>query len=692
MPLNALAFTQPANQHPTGNLSMNANGTTYNPAPTVAVTPTPADYHGNNPASHGFGIPIVPGISNIPAVPTSNIPSTNISSGRPPIGPAVSSYIKKNSVNGPSPFSTVGGAILPNEGMPKLPTSVVSSATAKKKVSNIASTIKNQNNFQNQNQPPKITTNMDGSQSVHYADGHVINIPKPVAPVAPPPEPPKTVEDHLADQTLHPGQVQMFNQRTGAQEWVAPGTPGYGTQNPSTRTDVSNTADVGNGIQYKQFSDGTFGRFDSAGNFSPATAQAFQDAKNQESINTKIQSILNGTFVLPANQQTQLNGISSKYADLIAKQETENANITGAQTIAQNLYGMGNTMIGKGEITKTVNDGIQRVATLQQQLATTLATMTDAFQKDDIALLKDSYDSYQSSQRDIQNEIDKTEAYLQAQQDKEDVKKQTFALQQMNRYGDAGIEVDDTPAQIQAKKQANSAIYANEVKTKGGIVDETALQGMLDIYKKTGQIPTFGIGGASTKLAFYKAIGGHPENVDEATANKAAIAGMTKALGTQQNQYAANQTAINTLTSQLSLAGKYSDLVDRTDSPLLAKYALWLKGKGAGDANTAALNNIVKTAAYEFAKILSGSAASIQGVTVSSAADAEDMLNSAMSKGQFRSVLALMKQEANFRLTSQQGTINQLRSDLNTIGTNSNGSSNTSSSSGSSASSGWAGY
>jgi hypothetical protein len=202
-------------------------------------------------------------------------------------------------------------------------------------------------------------------------------------------------------------------------------------------------------------------------------------------------------------------------------------------------------------------------------------------------------------------------------------------------------------------------------------VDPNTLEGMLNVYRSTGATPAFGLGKSPLRAQFYAALGGADgqQVVNDAQTNKAARAGVTTALRTQTNQYAANQTSIATLDKQLDLAKSYSDKVSRVDSPIIAKYQLAIKNGVFGDPDTAALHNIVTTASYELAKILSGSSASIAGATVSSQQDAENMLNSAMSTGQFNEVLGLMKKEADFRLKSQADTIANLKKDSQNIGT-----------------------
>ncbi len=219
-------------------------------------------------------------------------------------------------------------------------------------------------------------------------------------------------------------------------------------------------------------------------------------------------------------------------------------------------------------------------------------------------------------------------------------------------------------AQLQKLINESSAAVAADA-----AVNPDVLQGMLAVYQSTGVLPAFGQSAKSPLRAqFYAALGKDPNIVGDAGTNKAVRAGLTTALRTQQNQYSANQTAISTLDKQLDLAKSYSDKVGRSSSPLVNKYLLATKSGVFGDPETAALNNIVTTASYEMAKILSGSAASIAGATVSSAADAKDLLNGAMARGQFNEVLGLMKQEADFRLKSQGDTITSIQKDLNNVG------------------------
>jgi hypothetical protein len=233
-------------------------------------------------------------------------------------------------------------------------------------------------------------------------------------------------------------------------------------------------------------------------------------------------------------------------------------------------------------------------------------------------------------------------------------------------YQQAKLGLTKTQAEInKLNSDAQTALAT------GDAVSTPVLQGMLNVYKSTGVLPAFGMSAKSPLRAQFYAALGSPEGagmVNEANTNKSIRAGLATAYRTQQNLLSANQTAIGTLDQQLNLAKSYSDKISRAGSPFVNKYLLQAKSGVFGDPDTAAFNNIVKTASYEFAKILSGAAASIAGVTVSSYADAENMLNTALTKGQFNEVIGLMQKEANFRLNSQKEVLGKLQKDMNNVG------------------------
>lgn len=510
-------------------------------------------------------------------------------------------------------------------------------------------------------------------------------VPPPTPPT--PPQPP-------TDNTDHTGQTQYFNATNGQSQWLPTPSdgstpPGYSTNNPMTRTDVTQSVDGPGGITYKQFSDGTYGRFDlSTGGFTQANSSDFQLASQYNEANTAFENLKNG--ILTPNQQSLIDGIKSQYEALIKQQMTMNSNITGVQSTFQNLLGMGNNPIGQGVVTQTVNAGIDRINDLQAKEAAALAGMQSSFQSDDVASLKNSFDEYTTSQQNVQKTLEDMQAAITAQNKATQDRFESYALQQAAKYGDAGILPSDTPQQVDQKKQANSQIYAQEVKTKTGTVDRDVLDGMLTIYNKTGTIPA-GMGNASLalKTAFYAAIGGNHNLVDQASLNSSAIKAAQNSLNTQQTQLSANQTAVGALKPSISRLQQYIKPLVDTGSPFLNKPLRDLQGQVLGNTSYPAFENEINVVANEYAKILSGATASIGGVSVSSVDDVKNALNDNVNLGGLQNVLDAINQDVNSRLVSQQGTINQLQSDIYSIGQNENTSDSSIASSGSFSGNAW---
>lgn len=558
-----------------------------------------------------------------------------------------------------------------------LPTSVVSSNRAVNTANNIKTNIIAPYNNAIANQQPSPTNNVRDANGLlmnppgakfDRNTGKLLNTPTQTTPA---PVDTNPLETAQTNQILHPGQTQLYNTRTGEQEWVdnSNGTPpGYSNTNPKTRTDVTDSVQDADGTTIDKLSDGTYRRVDINGNYTIGTSAMFSNAQRVNTLSTALDDLRNGIFT--PTQQTQLNGIESDYKKLIDKQSIENDNITGGTAIAQNRNGLSNQIIGKQLIDKTVNDGIERISALNSDKNTAIAKMKQALDQEDTDALKSAYDIYNTSSQNVQKEIDKTQAVIKASVDKQDLANRSNAITMANKYIDVTDPIlsSDTPEQVREKVKT-SPTWQAEQKQKSGLVDEQAVDGAYAIWQKTQQLPTgFSAMSQNLKNAIYKKIGGNPDSVDQAVVNKAILTGKTKALTTQENQLAGATTSIKTLDKTLDLAETYSQKVDRSGSPFIAKYVNFLNGKVAGDEDTTAFQGLMKTAANEYAKIMSGAASSISGATVSSIADAESIINAEMSKGQIQEVMDILRKDAQFRLSSQKDTIAGLQTDIKDIG------------------------
>lgn len=177
--------------------------------------------------------------------------------------------------------------------------------------------------------------------------------------------------------------------------------------NPAT-AQASDTTTTGGGLTIKAFADGTYGRFDVNGNYIGQTnQQEFQNSKNEQDTLTRINQIANGTYPLTPTQQAQVDGLKAQFQELLKQQEIANKNFTGGTTVAQNLYGIGNTIMGIGAIKDSVVQGVAKIADLQVKMTSAVAQMTDAFQSENMSNLKSSYDAYHAASKELQTAIDK---------------------------------------------------------------------------------------------------------------------------------------------------------------------------------------------------------------------------------------------------------------------------------------------
>lgn len=355
---------------------------------------------------------------------------------------------------------------------PKKSTTVISSSDAKNQVTNVIKpTVDSaQQSMANQKQKQETVSSyvppstdkynmMTGERNPNYID--------------PNKNKEQTAEDAIMKQPDE-GTYFAYDIRTGKQLKLNEGDKlpnGYTTENPVERTDVQESIIDDFGNEYRKFSDGTYGRFDPAGNYIGSNATSFNNAKQVGEIRDKVKQIINGTYPLTDTQKAQIEGVQSEYQKLIQKDEELNANVTGGMTIAQNLYGTGNTIVGQQQIAKTVRDGLDTIKQDQLALASAVAKMSEGFNQDNMALLKESYDNYVTANSNLQKNIDYiNEVTRQSAKDTQDAldqkteKDKSFALQQMNNYPDAEILPTDDPMAV-SEKILNSQSYRDSNST-----------------------------------------------------------------------------------------------------------------------------------------------------------------------------------------------------------------------------------
>lgn len=430
--------------------------------------------------------------------------TNNIDQGPEFSGNNSNNPLLKNFVQKPvTPTSIIGnGQIGPLAPQPaSKPTSVVSSNTAANHatgtVQNTLDTAKtNQTNY-NTTQQNSAASLSDATQNAGtdqqwitqtrydgYGQPYIVRIPNPNYKVTPPGTPSTTDQATTDAQNAvaHPNQTQLYNLTNGQQEWVDNTTlingnkTGYSSTNPTTMG-ATNVVQGQNGETYKQFADGTYGMFDAAGNYVTAANSAqFQSAQRVQDANTAFDNLNKG--ILTPNQQNQIDSIKQQYADLINKQTQANANLTGGTTVAQNMYGIGNTTIASGQIKQTVDDGIKKISTLTNQMNDAISKMTQAFQSDDIDLLKTAYDTYNTSQQAVQKQLDQIQTSMQKEADKITTANISINESMAKKYSDVdsttypgGITPDMTPEERQAALQTSPS-YLQATALKPQLTDD----------------------------------------------------------------------------------------------------------------------------------------------------------------------------------------------------------------------------
>lgn len=293
---------------------------------------------------------------------------------------------------------------------PATPTTVVSSQPASTTAQTMVGTLTQaQQDIQNQQSIKAANAANEKAGLVAAGSSNSSTFVTPNTSATPP-----TPEQQIAD-TPDTGNQWIYDaQGNKSQVPIGSALPtGYSTTNPTTgpTTPVTDTTTDPVGNVIKQLSDGTYAKYNVAGVYvGPASSSDFTQSKNGESLMNSINEVANGTYPLTANQQAQVDGIKAQFASLIATQQVANANLTGGTTVAENLYGMGNTLTGLGEIKGTVDSGIQKIADLNSQMASAVAQMEAGFQTDDMNLLKSAYDTYSSTVAARQSELDTIQA------------------------------------------------------------------------------------------------------------------------------------------------------------------------------------------------------------------------------------------------------------------------------------------
>jgi hypothetical protein len=185
--------------------------------------------------------------------------------------------------------------------------------------------------------------------------------------------------------------------------------------NGSTVTDKVINND---GTQVQQLSNGTYVNIDKNGNVvSAATLNDFTNAQSNSNdyINKQqSQAMVNVSNQLDtlrsnlsANYQSQIDGVKQQLTLAIQQQQLVNQNLTGGTTSLMALYGQGGQIGGLATIAQTITNGIAAVSDLNAKAQDVINKMTEAFNTNNMQLLKESFNEHQAIQTQVQNQINK---------------------------------------------------------------------------------------------------------------------------------------------------------------------------------------------------------------------------------------------------------------------------------------------
>lgn len=144
----------------------------------------------------------------------------------------------------------------------------------------------------------------------------------------------------------------------------------------------------------------------------------------------------------------------------------------------------------------------------------------------------------------------------------------------------------------------------------------------------------------------------------------------------------ATQTAINDITKRRSLVATFekdadkrlalilelSAKTDRTGMPALNRWLNAGRKNIEGDEDVNNLNSAMVGAQAELAKVLSGSLGNA-GVSDAARAEAQQIINTAMSDGQIKSLVPVLRRELKYKLDSYDETIKELKESQRTPNT-----------------------
>lgn len=228
-----------------------------------------------------------------------------------------------------------------------------------------------------------------------------------------------------------------------------------------------------------QFSDGSYGKLDAAGNFIGAISKAQYDdsklnsniyqrntaQKSAADLQTKIDQIINGTYPLSPDQQAQIDSVKQTFQRLIDEQVLANKNYQGGIQVASGLSGLSeySPTLAMGTLKSAIDSGITKVADLNTKLLSTVSQMNLAFRSDNMKMLNDAYKNYSDYADKKQAELDKITAAAAAHE--KDMRDYNFSVEKEkadNEYKDATLALQNDQLTLAQVKQKAEDVLNNK--------------------------------------------------------------------------------------------------------------------------------------------------------------------------------------------------------------------------------------
>jgi hypothetical protein len=406
--------------------------------------------------------------------------------------------------------------------------------------------------------------------------------------------PPQTAEDKIMSQP-DTGMQFMYDVNTGAQTQIANGAP---IPQGFTTVDVKNAPAVdsvqnNNGTTIKQFNnpDGTpaYGLYDASGKYvGPETAQDYNNIKGMNDTQTKLDSIVNGTYPLTPEEQGVIDNIKNQYGQLIDAKKTEYANIQGNTAGLSNLFGMGGSSVAVSDINKVIGDMTAAVSDLNDKMNSAIASAKAGMKVNDINAITKAHDNYVNAVDARNTAIKDAQAIIQKQVDKDATDLQNYLYKANLDHPDAGLDgTEKSIAEINAKVLASETFKAKQT-----VVDTTPVDGnapdpatadvpsattgkTLDAlwkdsndYNLTGKTVQSYTGGitSTSAAAAYKV------QISNKSAEILKAAGITSSSVLQQ-EFKANSLALNGLTKYMNNMDLYTSKAEQSATQILSTFS-----------------------------------------------------------------------------------------------------------------------